>query len=60
MIVVNGSVRQDLNCQPCTVAIQAVATPVGSLPKNIQVVDAEVQNGRVPRVINIGLEDVWL
>ena len=63
MVVLNASTHQNLHGQSYSVAVQAVAGSSGCLPKNLLVVDtyAEVSKGRVPvRVVNIGLEDIWL
>ena len=63
MIVLNASIHRHSHGQSYNVAVQAVAGSSGSLPKNLLVVNtyAEVSRGHIPvRIVNIGLEDVWL
>ncbi|CAG2186291.1 unnamed protein product [Mytilus edulis] len=54
--------QKDNNKKYCAV-VQSLQGNQGSLPRNIMVVDsyAEISQGTVPvRMINIGLEDVWI
>ncbi|CAG2207645.1 unnamed protein product [Mytilus edulis] len=62
MKTVMCTTRQKDNEKYCAV-VQSLQGNQGSLPRNIMVVDsyAEISQGTVPvRMINIGLEDVWI
>ncbi|VDI39374.1 Hypothetical predicted protein [Mytilus galloprovincialis] len=63
MKTVMCTTRQKDNNEKYCAVVQSLQGNQGSLPRNIMVVDsyAEISQGTVPvRMINIGLEDVWI
>ncbi|MCG8049521.1 MAG: reverse transcriptase family protein [Candidatus Thiodiazotropha endolucinida] len=62
VVVVTGKVDEKRLGKGC-IAVQALKSNQGSLPRNIMLIDtfADITGNTVPvRVANLGLEDVWL